>query len=128
MKIVLVSFSQDTNILNPEESENFIVVGDEDSRETVRIPVPFETIKAIAVFVDELNSRAPMEVPEEEFEPKPDEPGEEPEAVAPPAPEDVVPAIRKRLTQAAARPGQVLRRASAAVQPLPQSEDEVPSI
>lgn len=118
MKIVLVSFSQDMNILNPEDSQSYIVVGEEETQEVTRIPVPLETVQAIAAFVEELKGGSEEEGPEqsngaaEEPEPAPVEP-------APSAPG------RKRLVTP---PTQGLRRAAAAVQPLPESEDDVPSV
>jgi hypothetical protein len=118
MKIVLVSFSQDMNILNPDDSHSYIVVGEEDSGESTRIPVPLETVQNIAGWVEWLKNGGETE---EAAEPPEEEPAETVQA----APAPTAPG-RKRIPPAA-QP-QVLRRASTAVAPLPQSEDDVPSV
>lgn len=128
MKIVLVSYSQDVNILAPEQSENYIVVGEEESGATTRIPVTMDTVQAIVRFVHELNEMVeggePIEEQPEEEEPQeaaeevPDE--EEPEEE--PVEQPVV--TKKRLVPAES----AVRSARQALRPGPQSEAEIPSI
>lgn len=121
MKIVLVSYSQDVNILHPEDSATFIVIGDEETGHVTRVPVPTETVMAITEFVEALKESTiplPDQEPEEEEQPPEQQLEDEPEEEeAPPPPP---PAPRK--TMPVPRPSIRQRLAG------PPSEDGIPSL
>ncbi len=74
MKLVLKSFSQDVDFANPDNTTNFLVFNEEDTKQVFRLPVPRETILELVKMVQggatELD---PPSEPEPEVEPKPDE-------------------------------------------------------
>lgn len=51
MRLLLKSFSQDVDFLNPNQETSYLVFLDEDSRETYRLPVPKETILELVQMV-----------------------------------------------------------------------------
>lgn len=82
MKLVLRGFSQDVDLANPENAENYIVLEDELSGTTVRLPVAEATISAIVKLIQaapeedegitnsELHKIYDTELEEEKPEPK----------------------------------------------------------
>ena len=115
MKLVLRGFSQDVDLYNPDEAENFLVFEVEGTDQTFRLPVPSTTIEELTGIVhgvgelDEKVEMAPAAPAGEgqEDEPEPEEP-------------DPVPTPRR------VQPQQIRR-------PIPRpprlaSEDHIPSM
>ena len=111
MKIVLVSYSQDVSIVDPDKSATFLVIGDEDTGASTRIPVDDATVVALTEFVEALRSGQIDGIREDE--PQEEEFAEE---------EAPAPAPRKTMPIQAPRPSIRQRLAG------PPSEDGVPSL
>jgi hypothetical protein len=115
MKIVLVSYSQDVSIADPDSSATFLVIGDEATGASTRIPVAEETVVALTEFVEAVRSGS-LQTEDHQGE-APEELEEEEEAPPPPAP-----APRKTMQIPAPRLSVRQRLAG------PPSEDGVPSL
>lgn len=78
MNLVLRGFSQDVDLYNPEQSENYLVFQETQSGTLFRLPVPEETIARLTQIVqgDQEGAEVPVEVQSEE----------EPEEAQPPPP------------------------------------------
>jgi hypothetical protein len=106
MKLFIRGFSQDVDLLNPEQADNFLVLMDEETGNIHRLPVPMETIAAVAAIAQG------EELPEQADEPK-----EEPYAMTPEEEQEHADHLQEAVK---VQPRKVKRMFS--------SEEEVPSV
>lgn len=120
MKLVLRGYSQDVDLVDQSQSDNFLVFQDEETGNLARIPVPWATIEELIQVVglpetgEEEAESAPPEEPQVEEE-------EEEEPPSRPAPQ------RRMKTMPQTPAPHVYSSARQRIQ-TPRTEDDVPSM